>query len=36
MVVNDVAGIPSMVSKKIVHFVMILRDIISDERIIKQ
>jgi hypothetical protein len=35
MVVNVVAGIPSMISKKIMHFVM-LRDVIRDERIIKQ
>jgi hypothetical protein len=37
MVVNVVvAGIPSMISKKIMHFVMMLRDVIRDERIIKQ
>jgi hypothetical protein len=31
-----VARIPSMISKKIMHFVMMLRDVIRDERIIKQ
>jgi hypothetical protein len=35
MFVNVVAGISSMVSKKIIYFVVILRDVIRDERIIK-
>jgi hypothetical protein len=31
-----VAGIQSMISKKIMHFVTMLRDVIRDDRIVEQ